>query len=108
MNARIGDLRERVVIQSRSTAAGAVTWSTLATVWAAVRAGSAGESEQAEAVHSSVGYEVEVHYRADVLPTMRLQWTPFSHGSAKTLQINGVRIAPGRPERLLLDCAEVA
>lgn len=106
MTARVGELRDRVVVQSKSTAAGPVSLTTVATVWASVRPLSAGEGLQTEAVRSTVQYEVEIQYRVDVTATMRLSWTPYG-GSAKTLQINGVRIAPGRPQRLLLDCAEV-
>lgn len=101
-----GALDQRVIVQQRSSGAGAVTWSTLATIWAAVRSLSAGESQQTEAVRSTVQYEVEVEWRMDILPTMRLSWTPYG-GSAKTLQINGVRLQPTR-RRMLLDCTEVA
>ncbi len=102
----IGQMRDRITIQSKSTGAGAVSWSTVATVFAYVRALSAGEGLQTEAVRSTVQYEVAIRYRADVTATMRVSWTPYA-GSAKTLQILGVRISPGRPDYLLLDCAEV-
>lgn len=105
--ATIGHLRERVTVQQKSTGAGAVTWSTLATVWALVSPQSAGESQQTEAVRSLVSYWVEVMWRTDITPSMRLSWTPYG-GSAKTLQINGVRMKPGQNQRLLLDCTEVA
>lgn len=104
---RIGEMRDRVTVQQRSTGVGAVTWSTLATIWAAVAARSAAEGQQTEAIRSTVNYDVEIQYRTDVTPAHRLSWTPY-RGSAKTLQILGVRLVPGRPERMLLDCAEVA
>ena len=108
----IGALRDRVAIlqdtKSADTQGGrSASPSTLATVWANVRALNAGERLQAQAIGSNVAYEVEVQYRTDITPQMRLSWTPYL-GSAKTLQIVGHRMKPGRPERLLLDCAEVA
>ena len=103
----IGEMQDRIVIQSKSTGAGAVTWTTVDTVWASVRPLSAGEGLQTEAVRSTVQYEVTIRYRADVTPVMRLSWTPYLAGSAKALQILGVRIAPSR-DHVLLDCAEVA
>lgn len=109
----IGDLRERIVVQSNTTTPDsqggrASSWGTFATIWAAVRAQSAAEGEQTEAIRSTVRYEVETRYRADILPTMRIAWTPYTASAAKTLLILGVRMKPGRPERLLIDCAEVA
>lgn len=109
----IGALDQPLTVQSKTTSTDtqlgrSVTWSTYATIWGSVRAVSAGEQQQTEAITAKVRYEVESHYRTDILPTMRLQWTPFRASSARTLQINGVRIAPGRPERIVMDCEEVA
>lgn len=106
-----GALRERVTIQQPTEVAdsqggAALTWSTLATVWAAVRPWVRGGAEyaQAAAVGAHADYEVEINYRTDVTPAMRLSWTPYA-GSAKTLQILEV-VAPDRM-RLLLQCSEV-
>lgn len=105
-----GELTERVAIlkdtKSSDTQGGrSAAESTLATVWASVRPLSAREQMQAQAIGSNVSYEVKIRLRDDVTPQMRLTWTPYL-GSAKTLQVMGVRY----PERdhLLLDCAEVA
>lgn len=106
--ATIGEMTEPMTVQQRSTAAGAVTWSTLATIYASIRVSAGGETQQTEAIRSSVRYEIETHYRADITATMRLSWTPFRASSAKTLQINGVRVNHARPDRLILDCTEVA
>jgi SPP1 family predicted phage head-tail adaptor len=105
-----GPMRERVAIQSY-TATGngqggdTKAWATFATVFASVKpmSGSGLEQFQTAAVRSIVSYEVEIRYRTDVTPLMRLQWTPFN-GSAKNLEIGQVRIA-GR-DRLQLICQE--
>lgn len=107
-----GDLRDVVTVQSRTTTTDSqggrsASWSTFATIRAAVRAGSAGESKENERVTSVTGYEVETRYRSDITTVMRLSWTPYS-GSAKSLQIVGVRVKPGRPDYMLIDCEEAA
>jgi SPP1 family predicted phage head-tail adaptor len=112
MASRVGQLRDRVVIQSKTPSSDtqggrAVSWGTLATVWARVQALTAAEQMAAQAVSSRVRYEVEIQYRTDVTPAMRLSWTPYL-GSAKTVEILGVRVKDGKPERLVLDCGEVA
>lgn len=106
-----GELTDRVVIQSKtptpdSQGGRSVSWGTFATVWAHVRAARASEQEQAQAVGSHVDHAVTIRYRADVTPSMRLSWTPYT-GSAKTLQINGVHPIDGRREFILLTCQEV-
>lgn len=115
MDTDLGVLRERIVIQQPNTTTddqGATVldattpWATLATVWAAVRRLSVREQLQAEAIGSHLAYEVEIRYRGDVTPTMRVSWTPYD-GIAKTLEIAGVLPKRGFPDRLLLACAEV-
>ena len=110
------DLPERVTIQqgsAASTQARTKTFSALATsISADVRmriSGSAGsESFKAGAVAASHPYEVEIEYRGDVTPKMRVSWTPYG-GSAKTLEIQGVgQVWRGRRRRLILACAEAA
>jgi SPP1 family predicted phage head-tail adaptor len=106
---RSGTLDQRVVIQTPTTAAstqsgaGAVTFSTLATVWASVRALSAEERLEAGAVSSLVTYEIEMRYRADVTPGMRVQWTPYS-GTAKTFEVHGIRVGGRVMANLVLEC----
>lgn len=109
--ATIGEMRERLTVQSKTTVADtqlgrSSSWATLTTIWAAVRPLSAGESLQTDAVTAKVRYEVETHYRTDITTVMRLSWTPF-RASARTLQINGIRLASGRPDRIVMDCEEV-
>ena len=108
-----GRLSHRVVIQQKTTTTDSqlgrsVVWGTLATVWAAVEALAGNEQLQARAVGSQVAYRVEIAYRADVTPSMRLSWTPYTSTTAKTLEILAVRPKAGESYRLLLDCGEVA
>ena len=106
---RSGTLDQRVVLLTPTTAAstqsgaGSVTFSTLATVWASVRALSGDERLEAGAVSSLVTYEIEMRYRADVTPGMRVQWTPYS-GTAKTFEVHGVRVGGRVLANLVLEC----
>lgn len=106
--ATIGEMREWVVIQTPTTASstqstsGTVSFSTLATVPAAVRALSGTEQLAAGSVTSHVTYEIETRQRSDVTPRMRVVWTPYS-ASAKTFEIHTVRIG-GRHDRMILEC----
>jgi SPP1 family predicted phage head-tail adaptor len=108
--APLGQFRDRVTIQRPVETADdqggwTVTWSTLADVWAAVRPRprAGGESFQAGAVRALTAYEVEIVYRADVSPRMRLRWTPY-RGAVKTLEIGEVTLS-GR-DRVILQCTE--
>lgn len=112
MNLRgAGVLRERVVIQSKTTTADtqggrAVAWGTLATVWAAVTPMRATEVLAAQSIGSQATYAVEMAYRTDVTPSMRVVWTPY-RGSSKTLEVAGVQMVAGQPVRMVLSCGEV-
>src|SRR5262245_36549041 len=95
---RAGLLRERVVIQRATESTNSqgqmvLTWpgTTVATVHAAVRPvpRQTGESLAAGKVTAQVDYEVEIRYRADVTPKMRLSWTPF-RGTARLLEIHEI------------------
>lgn len=106
-----GALRERVTVQAKTetedTQGGrAWVWSTLATVWAAVTPMRANEVLAAQSIGSQATYSVEMQYRADITPSMRVVWTPF-RGTAKTLEIAGIQTVGGRPVRMVLACGEV-
>lgn len=107
----VGALTDRVAILQDTTTPDTqggrgASPSTLATVWASVRAARANEQLQAQAVGSHVDYAVTIRYRQDVTPAMRLSWTPYQ-GSAKTLQVLGVHPVDGRRDFLLLTCEDV-
>lgn len=102
-------MRHRVVIQTPSYAsstqsgAGVASFSTLATVWAAVNPLSGSERLAAGAVSSQVAYEIEIRQRSDVTAGMRVQWTPYS-GSAMTLEILAVLPSATMADRMVLSC----
>ncbi len=108
----IGQLRDRVTIeQPTTTTVGGgrtVAWTTLATVWASVTPGQVGEALQAYGVNAKVAYQVEMRYRADVAPTMRLTWRPYLAAVAKPLEIFGVVPVDGGRDRILVTCGERA
>jgi SPP1 family predicted phage head-tail adaptor len=112
MPCRAGELRDRVTIQSKTTVADGqggrtTTWGTLDTVWARVSPVRTAERLQAAAIGALQAYQVTIRSRSDVTTAMRLSWTPFRAGSAKTLEIHGVTPLDGGRSFLLLDCAEV-
>lgn len=108
----VGELRDRVTLQVKSTAPDgqggrAVTWGALATVWAAVVPLSARERLAAAAIGAQQLYTVVIRYRDDVVPSMRLTWTPYRL-AAKTFEIHGVQPhGAGGRAFLRLDCSEV-
>lgn len=105
-----GQLTERVTIQQPSAAATqarAVTWSTLATVWANVTPTRASERIQAQALGAQHDYRVTIRYRADITPKMRISWRPYLAAAAKSLQIHGVQPLDGGRVFLVLECGEV-
>ena len=72
----IGALRERLTLQSPSRTAdggggAAVTWETVAELWAHVRPISGDERLRHDAVAGRVTHEVWIRHRADVVPAMR-------------------------------------
>ena len=76
-----GDLNRRVVITQRDSGVDAAgqpvtTWSTLATVWASVKA-PAGKAQaermSADRSTSVVAYSVRIRYRTDVTAAMRAE-----------------------------------
>lgn len=111
MKADTGRLRERVIIQSRTETTDSqgghpVTSATVATVWARVAPASSREQLAATAVSSQVDYMVEMQYRTDVTPTMRVLWTPYQ-GTQKTLEVSSVVANEGTADRLMLQCVVV-
>ena len=107
-------MRDRLTIQTRTSTTDthggrSVAWSTLVTVWGRMRPLTAWSTERADAqkVGSQMTYEAEIRYRADVTPRMRLTWSPYTASTTKTFEIASVVPKAGRPDRLLLTCAEV-
>lgn len=107
---RIGDLTQRVVIESSSATSDSyggrsLAWSTLATVWAHVKALSGAEAlvSGGEKVQARIAYEVTIRYRSDVTTQMRLTW------GSRTLWIESVHEAGSMlREWTVLTCVERA
>lgn len=81
-----------------------VSWATVTTIWARLRAVSHRELAQAGAVQVMGTYQAVTHYTAALATTQRLVpkgWT------GPTLEILGVRDPDGSQRDLWLDCAEV-
>lgn len=96
---RIGDLRRRLTLEAPSRAAeeagaAVVTWTTVADVWADVRALRGRESVDADAIVASVTHEITLRWRGDVTAAMRLR------DAAVIYRIHVVRDPDGRRRRL--------
>lgn len=109
---RSGTLRERVTIQSYTTAQNSngepiKTWANLATnptVWANVGSRASGERfiSGGEQIQATVSHTVRIRYRDDVTVKMRLIWR-----TNRTLEIENVIDPDGRKSDLILMCSEV-
>ncbi len=109
---KAGVMDQRVTIltptyaSSQQSGQGVASFATLATVWAAVRALTGAEILAAGAIASEVTYEVEMRFRADVTPKVRLQWTPF-RGVLKTLEVHAVQVGLRTHGGMVLVCGVV-
>ena len=97
-----GKLDQRVTIQQKSATRAAngeefITWSDVATVWAAVLPIRGREFFAAAQMQDSVDYRVNIRYRTGVVREMRLLWR------SSPLDIVSV-IENGRKEGLELMC----
>ena len=70
---KAGDYKQRIVIERR-TAAGLNTWSTVATVWAAIEPMSGNQFYQNLVATTEVTGRVRIRYRTDVKPDYRLKF----------------------------------
>jgi SPP1 family predicted phage head-tail adaptor len=73
----IGDLNQRITIQSQTRTADGMggwteTWATLATVWAAVWPVSAREILKAGQTSMEITHRIKIRYRAGVDPSYRI------------------------------------
>lgn len=103
--ARIGNLRERVTIQTLETSrdgfGGIVeTWETMTTVWASVQNITGREVLAAQQTNAEISHRVTMRYLDNVVPTMRLLW------GTRILDINAALDADGRGRWLELLCVE--
>jgi SPP1 family predicted phage head-tail adaptor len=74
-----GTLDQRIVIASETRTAddyggAAVTWTTLATVWAEVRPMTGRERSDAAAIEAPASYRFTIRRRSDVTEAMRITW----------------------------------
>ena len=103
----IGKMRHRVALQAESRApdaAGgyAVTWTTVATVWARIEPQGAGETVAAGQLTAPVSHRVTVRRRSDISPTasMRLLF------GSRVFDIRGVLNQDEGNRYLVLICEE--
>jgi SPP1 family predicted phage head-tail adaptor len=100
----IGALRDRLTLESPSRAddgggGAAITWTSVADLWASIQPITGDERLRADAVSGRVTHQVWIRYRADVVPAMR-----FVAG-ARILDIVAV-LDGSRRDRLQCLCEE--
>lgn len=96
------------VFTSDSLGGGREGWSTLATVSAQVLPLSASEQLAAGGIAAVVLYRATIRYRADVLPSMRVNWRKFREPVPRTLEVLAVQDVAGDQRRMMtLDLGEV-
>lgn len=102
---RAGDLRHSITIERAAEAqdsfgATVRTWSTVATVWAAIEPAGGGEQVRGDQVEAEVTHRVRIRGGIAVLPKDRVKF------GARVLQIKSVQNVAERNIALVLDCAE--
>jgi SPP1 family predicted phage head-tail adaptor len=95
----VGNLRHGLIIEAPVRAgdeagSAAMTWSFVATVWAALRPTSGREIVDADGVSARVSHEVIIRWRSDLTSAMRF------HDGARIFLIRAVRDVDDRRRRL--------
>jgi SPP1 family predicted phage head-tail adaptor len=102
----VGDLRQRIVIESPTASSDGQggltgqTWSTLATVWARIDPMKAREESFAEKLRHVVTHRIIIRSRSDITAAMRVNF------GGRIFQIHGVRSIHEMKRWTILDCEE--
>ena len=101
---RAGDLKHRITIQekevTRGTAGGEdITWTAVATVWAAAEPIRGREYTALRAAQSEVTIRFRIRYRSDVDTAMRVLWKSVAYEIVEAINVNAEN------EELQLLCA---
>ena len=103
---RTGDLRRRITIQQRSSETAdsfgqaSTSWTDVVSTWADIQPMSGRELQAAQAQQSEVTHQVEIRYRAGVLPRMRVSY------QTRVFDIQSVIDVGMQHRRLTLMCSE--
>jgi SPP1 family predicted phage head-tail adaptor len=105
MTTSIGRLRHRVTLQQDTGTKNAnheivPTWTDVASIYCAVKGVSGVEAIQGMQLDATTTHLVEMRYRSDVQPRMRLLW------GSRVLNISSVVDLKDRQRRLFLQCVE--
>ena len=105
----IGRRRHKIAIQQSVTAEDGMggrqvlRWQAIAEPWAAITPldERTKEALAAQQITSRHAYHVDIRYRADITPQMRVQW------GEKILEIHSITDDEAKGRRLILQCGEV-
>lgn len=108
---RAGRLRHQVALQRPTGTLNEFgdpvgTWSTIATLWAAVEPLSGREYLAGQTVQSEVSHRITVRYFAGITPRDRIVWTDPSTGLDRTFDIRAVIDRDERHAALEIMCTE--
>ena len=103
---KIGDLRHRVTIQEKAVTIDAyggevVTWSTVATVWAAVEPLSGREFLEGRRLENEINHRIRIRYREGLTPSMRVTW------GDRAFDVEAVTDRASRRREIWLMCREL-
>lgn len=93
---KAGDLRHRVTIEEKSVVRDGyggeeITWSTVATVWAAVEPLRGREFLEGHSLEAAVDTRIRIRYRSGLLPSMRVTWGSHAYDVQAVLEIQSKR-----------------
>src|SRR5690606_24006417 len=100
-----GQLRHRITIQAatetNTSGSLSISWSDLATVWAAVEPLSGREYFAVQQSQNVVSTRIRIRHRADVTPQMRVSW------DGRIFEIESIINDPTNAREVQLMCREV-
>ena len=93
---KIGTLRHRVTLEEKTVTRDGyggevVTWSTVATVWAAVEPLQGREFLDGRRLEAEVNTRIRMRYRSGILPGMRVTWGDHVYDVEAVLEVESRR-----------------
>ena len=94
MSLHVGALDQRITIEQRDSGVDSLgqeslSWSTVATVWAAAEPLRGRELFAAGQAQSQVDVKFRIRYRAGLTPAMRVQWRDVPHDIISVIEWRG-------------------
>jgi SPP1 family predicted phage head-tail adaptor len=106
---RSGQMRHLLIFQARTETAdgiGGVTvaWGDYFSAWAKLETLGPAERVEAQKLTGRVPMRFVVYYDPDIVPTLRIKWSP--DGTARYFTIQGIRDMTGQRRTMVIDAVE--